>query len=47
MDITTLRIISTLATFVAFVSIWIWAWFKSNKNDFDEAAHIPFEGDDE
>lgn len=45
MDITSLRIVVTLTSFVTFVAIWLWAWFKSNKKDFDEAANLPFEGD--
>lgn len=46
MDITDLRIIATLSAFVTFVGIWIWAWSKRNKNDFDEAARLPFEGEE-
>lgn len=46
MDITDLRIIAMLATFVTFVSIWVWAWSKRNKNNFDEAANLPLEGEE-
>ncbi len=46
MDITDLRIIALLATFVTFVGIWVWAWLKGNKNNFDEAARLPFEGEE-
>lgn len=45
MTITDLRIAATLAAFVTFVGIWVWAWSKRNKNDFDEAAKLPFEGE--
>ncbi len=47
MDITDLRIISTLATFVTFIAIWLWAWSKPKKKDFDEAANLPFEGEEQ
>lgn len=46
MDITDLRIIATLATFVTFIGIWVWAWSKRNRNNFDEAAKLPFEGEE-
>jgi cytochrome c oxidase cbb3-type subunit 4 len=46
MDITNLRIFGTLAAFVTFVGILLWAGSKSNKNNFDEAANLPFEGDE-
>jgi len=46
MDITDLRIIATLATFVTFIGIWVWAWSKPKKRDFDEAAKLPFEGEE-
>jgi cytochrome c oxidase cbb3-type subunit 4 len=46
MDITDLRILATLATFVTFVGVWVWAWSKNNKRDFDEAARLPFEGEE-
>ncbi len=46
MDMTDLRIIATLATFVTFIGILLWAWSKRNKNNFDEAANLPFEGDE-
>jgi cytochrome c oxidase cbb3-type subunit 4 len=47
LDINNLRIISTLGAFVTFIGIWVWAWSRSNKNNFDEAANLPFEGDEE
>lgn len=43
MDIIDLRIISTVSSLILFVGIWIWAWSERNKNDFDEAANLPFE----
>lgn len=46
MDITDLRIIVTVLTFVTFVGIWAWAWSSRHKKDFDEAANLPFEGEE-
>ncbi|WP_235272657.1 cbb3-type cytochrome oxidase subunit 3 [Methylotenera versatilis] len=45
MNITDLRIVATVACFVAFIGIWIWAWSKRHKNNFNEAANLPFEGE--
>ena len=46
MDINTLRIIATVLSFVTFVAIWAWAWSRSNRAGFDEAARIPFQQDE-
>ncbi|HHC73058.1 MAG TPA: cbb3-type cytochrome c oxidase subunit 3 [Thiotrichales bacterium] len=32
----------TVAMFVLFVGIWIWAWSSRRKDDFREAANLPF-----
>ena len=45
MDITTLRILATLACFATFVGIFAWAYARSNRARFDAAAQIPFESD--
>lgn len=45
MDITTLRIAATLAAFVTFVGILVWAYSRRNQQGFDEAARLPFEQD--
>ncbi len=45
MDITTLRIVATLAAFACFIGIVIWAWSRGNKERFEEAARLPFEQD--
>jgi cytochrome c oxidase cbb3-type subunit 4 len=45
MDITTLRIVSTLASLAIFVGIWIWAFSRRNRDRFEEAARLPFEQD--
>ena len=46
MDIVTdLRIAFTLASLACFVGIWYWAFKRSNKARFDEAAQLPFAED--
>ncbi|MBY4595479.1 cbb3-type cytochrome c oxidase subunit 3 [Ottowia caeni] len=45
MDINSLRIFATLAAFVVFLGIVVWAWSSRNKQRFDEAAQLPFEQD--
>lgn len=43
MDITTMRILATLASMVCFIGIWVWAYMGRNRAQFDEAARLPFE----
>jgi len=47
MDINTYRGILTILVMVGFISLVFWAYSKRRKNDFDEAANLPFadEGD--
>lgn len=45
MDITTMRVVATLASFACFVGIWAWAYAGKNKTRFDEAAQLPFAQD--
>ncbi|QTD44225.1 cbb3-type cytochrome oxidase subunit 3 [Ottowia testudinis] len=45
MDINLLRSIVTVAAFVVFIGIVVWAWSSRNKQRFDEAAQLPFEQD--
>ena len=45
MDVNILREIATVASFVTFIGIWIWAWSRRNRDDFEEAGRIPFEQD--
>ena len=42
MDITTLRIVATVACFVVFVGILVWTFARHRKAGFHQAAHIPF-----
>ncbi len=43
MDITTLRIVTTLVSFAIFLGIAAWAYKRSNRDRFEEAARLPFE----
>jgi cytochrome c oxidase cbb3-type subunit 4 len=45
LDINTLRSITTLASFVLFIGIMVWAYSKRREADFTEAANLPFEQD--
>jgi cytochrome c oxidase cbb3-type subunit 4 len=45
MDINTLRIVATVASFAAFIGIWGWAWSRARRGSFDDAARIPFQQD--
>ena len=46
MDINTLRGISTILVMIVFVGICLWAYSKSKKRDFDDAANLPFADDE-
>ena len=41
MDITTMRIVVTLASLACFLGIWYWAYTARNRAQFDEAAQLP------
>lgn len=45
MDINLMRSLMTVAAFVGFVSILVWAYRPSRKAQFDEAAQLPFLSD--
>ena len=47
MDVNTLRSIVTVATFLVFIGIVVWAWSSRNAKSFDEAAQLPFEQDED
>jgi len=42
MDITTMRIVATLASMACFIGIWVWAFMRRNQKRFDEAEQLPF-----
>jgi cytochrome c oxidase cbb3-type subunit 4 len=43
MDVNDLRSIFTVLSLLAFVGIWAWAWSRRNQEQFDRAAHLPFD----
>jgi cytochrome c oxidase cbb3-type subunit 4 len=45
MDVTTLRILATLASFAAFIGVVAWAYYKPHAKRFEEAAQLPFAQD--
>ena len=47
MDINDLRSITTVAGLICFLGIVAWAYGKSSKKGFDEAAKLPFAEDDD
>lgn len=42
-----IRIIFTVLSFVCFLLIAFWAYGKTSKKQFDEAANLPFADDEE
>lgn len=47
MDINTLRSIVTVLAFALFIGIVLWAYSGRNKAEFEQAALLPFEEDDD
>jgi cytochrome c oxidase cbb3-type subunit 4 len=45
MDINLLRSLVTLAAFIGFIGILVWAYSPSRKARFDDAAQVPFKSD--
>ena len=45
MDVTTLRIVATLASFATFIGILAWAFSRGRKKAFEDASRLPFEQD--
>ncbi len=44
-DINDLRSLVLVAAFTGFIGVWIWAWRKDRKQDFEESANLPLEED--
>ena len=42
LDINTLRSLATVASFITFIGICVWAYSRRNAASFDEAANLPF-----
>lgn len=47
MDINELRSLSTVFVMIAFISICWWAFAPKRKQQFDEAANLPFADDEQ
>lgn len=45
MDLNVLRGALLIALIIGFVGIFIWAWSKKRKPEFDRAARLPLEED--
>ena len=43
MDTTTMRVVVTLLSFGCFIGIALWAYARSNRERFEEAAQLPFQ----
>ena len=41
-----LRIATTLVSLLLFVGICAWTWARRNRARFDQAARLPFDGDE-
>jgi len=47
MDIDLLRAVVTVVLFVLFVALCVWAWSSRRRADFEAAALLPFDSEDE
>jgi cytochrome c oxidase cbb3-type subunit 4 len=45
MDVNDLRSIATVVCFVIFIGIVVWTYSRRNREDFEEAAKLPFDQD--
>lgn len=45
--VNTLRSIITICAFAAFIGVVFWAWSGARKAEFDQAAHMPLEEDED
>ena len=45
MDVNTLRALLTVACFLVFVAIVVWAWSGAQRRRFDDAARVPLDED--
>lgn len=45
MEINTLRVLATVASFIVFIGIVVWTWRHRNTSDFKDAANLPFKDD--
>jgi cytochrome c oxidase cbb3-type subunit 4 len=45
MDINSLRILTTIVSFILFIGILVWVWKNRNNPDLKDAANLPFKDD--
>jgi len=43
MDLNDLRAFFSVVMFALLIGIYLWAWSKNRKQDFNEAANLPFD----
>ena len=46
MDLNDIRAAATVACFLLFTGIVLWAYSRGNARRFEEAAHLPFDGEE-
>jgi len=46
MDLNDIRAAATVACFVLFTGIVVWAYSRRNAQRFEEAAQLPFDGEE-
>ena len=44
-SINNIRAAVTIASFIVFIGIFVWAWSAQRKSKFDEAARLPLDDD--
>ncbi|MEO6016368.1 MAG: cbb3-type cytochrome c oxidase subunit 3 [Polaromonas sp.] len=47
MDINVLRSLATVSSFVLFIGILVWAYLPSRRAQFEDAAQLPFQSEEE
>jgi cytochrome c oxidase cbb3-type subunit 4 len=47
MDLNDIRSLVTLLSFVLFLALVRWAWSARQRSGFDQAARLPFDGDEQ
>lgn len=45
LDVNDLRSIVTVVSLLVFLGICVWAWRRSNRERFDDAARVPFQSE--
>ncbi len=47
MDLNDLRSAITLLSFLMFIGLVAWAWSRRRRSSFDDAAQLPFNGEEQ